>query len=92
MTDFAKLADLYKMFGDETRLRILFELEKGELCVCSIAENLGMSQSAVSHQLNKLRMTHLVKSRKDGKHVLYTFDDEHVKGIFDLGIDHMNHN
>lgn len=88
---FEELANLYKIFGDETRLRILFQLEEGEKCVCNISENLNMTHSAVSHQLKTLKMSRLVKARKEGKHVFYSFDDDHVKEIFEMGIKHLMH-
>lgn len=88
---FDTLADFYKTLGDETRLRILFELEGSEKCVCDISDSLGMTQSAVSHQLKVLKMNRLVKSRKVGKHVFYSFDDNHVKEIFEMGIMHLMH-
>ena len=88
---FQELADFYKMFGDESRLKILFELDKGEKCVNDIAEKLDMTHSAVSHQLKNLKMARLVKSRKDGKFVYYSFDDEHVKVIFEMAIEHLMH-
>ncbi len=82
------LADLFKVFGDTTRIRILYTLEQ-EMCVCDIAEVLGMTQSAISHQLKTLKQSKLVKSRRDGKTVLYSLDDDHVRNIVNLGIEHI---
>lgn len=84
------LAELFKIFGDTTRIKILCALFQEEMCVCDIAALLGMSQSAVSHQLRVLKSARLVKYRKDGKVVYYSLDDEHVKHIFDQGLVHIN--
>ena len=84
------LADLYKIFGDSTRLRILYVLYDTELCVCDIAEALGMTLSAISHQLRVLKTARLVKSRKVGKSVFYSLDDDHVKTIINMGNQHIN--
>jgi DNA-binding transcriptional ArsR family regulator len=83
------LADLFKVFGDSTRVRILSALQHSEMCVCDIAALLGMTKSAISHQLRALRQTRLVKHRKDGKLVYYSFDDEHIGGIFAQGLSHV---
>lgn len=83
------LADLYKMFGDSTRLRILYALLQGELCVCDIAQRLGLTQSAISHQLRILKGGKLVRSRRDGKEAYYTLADEHVRSILELGMEHI---
>ncbi|MDR1741599.1 MAG: metalloregulator ArsR/SmtB family transcription factor [Synergistaceae bacterium] len=83
------LAELFKMFGDSTRVRILFALQQSEMCVCDIAALLGMSKSSISHQLRALRQTRLVKPRRDGKTVYYSLDDEHVVGIFAQGMLHV---
>lgn len=77
------LSDFFKTLGDSTRMKILFVLFKTEMCVCDIAELIGMTQSAVSHQLRVLKQARLVKFRKEGKIVYYSLDDEHVKQIFD---------
>ena len=82
-----KLADLYKVFGDPTRIRILYALSGGELCVCDIAELLGMTQSAISHQLRVLKQSSLVKFRRDGKTVYYSLADAHVATILIQGLD-----
>ncbi|AFV11662.1 ArsR-like transcriptional regulator [Thermacetogenium phaeum DSM 12270] len=85
------LAELFKVFGDTTRVKILFALFKAEMCVCDLATLLRMSQSAVSHQLRVLKQARLVKCRKEGKMVYYSLDDEHVKQIFDQGMAHITH-
>ncbi len=86
-----KLADFFKVFGDSTRIKILYALSEEEMCVCDIAALLGMNQSAISHQLRVLKQTGLVKYRKDGKVVYYSLDDDHVKTVFDQGFAHINH-
>lgn len=83
------LADLYKLFGDSTRLRILYVLLDTELCVCDIAELLGMTTSAISHQLRLLKQAALVKYRKSGKSVLYSLADSHVQTILAQGMEHV---
>jgi len=84
------LADLFKIFGDTTRIKILCALFKAEMCVCDIAALFGMSQSAISHQLRVLKQARLVKYRKDGKVVYYSLEDDHVKRIFDQGLIHIS--
>ncbi len=84
------LAELFKVFGDTTRIRILWALDESEMCVCDIANLLGMTQSAISHQLRILKQADLVKNRRDGKVVYYSLDDEHVKQILDKGLTHTN--
>ena len=84
------LADFFKVFGDSTRIKILWSLEKSELCVCDIAVLLNMTQSAISHQLKVLKDARLVKYRKEGKIVYYSLDDEHVNTIFNQGFTHIN--
>ena len=84
-----RLADLYKVFGDPTRIRMLSALSGGELCVCDIAELLGMTQSAISHQLRVLKQSALVKFRRDGKTVYYSLADTHVATILAQGLDHV---
>lgn len=88
--DLYDLAELFKVFGDSTRIRILWALDESEMCVCDIAVLLNMTQSAISHQLRVLKQAKLVKSRRDGKIVYYSLDDEHVKQIFDQGLSHIN--
>lgn len=87
--DIFALADLFKVFGDSTRIRILTVLTVKEVCVCDLAEVLGMSQSAVSHQLKVLKQAKLVKARRDGKSIYYSLDDSHVKQIVDQGMEHV---
>ena len=84
-----ELADLFRVFGDSTRIKILYLLFESEMCVCDIAALLGMTQSAISHQLRALKNARLVKSRRDGKTVFYSLADEHVKTILDQGIEHV---
>ncbi|MBQ2734211.1 MAG: helix-turn-helix transcriptional regulator [Clostridia bacterium] len=83
------LADLYKIFGDSTRIRILYVLYDTELCVCDIAEMLGMTLSAISHQLRVLKQARLVKFRRAGKTVFYSLADDHIHSILGQGIDHI---
>ncbi len=83
------LADLFKLFGDTTRMKILFSLAEGELCVCALAELIGMEQSAVSHQLKKLRGANLVLARREGKTVLYRLADAHVRDVIAVGFAHL---
>lgn len=86
-----KLAEFFKILGDTTRVKILYALDKNELCVCDIANILGMSKSSISHQLGTLRRSGVVKCRKKGKEVFYMLDDEHVKEVFEVGIEHIEH-
>lgn len=83
------LADLFKVFSDSTRVKIICALLNEEMCVCDIAVLLGMSKSAISHQLRTLRQTRLVKYRREGKVVYYSLEDEHVGTIFDQGLVHI---
>ena len=83
------LAELFKIFGDSTRLRILMQLEAGELCVGDLAEALEMTQSAISHQLRILKQNKLVKARRDGKSIFYSLADDHVKTIIGQGREHI---
>ncbi|NLP13064.1 MAG: helix-turn-helix transcriptional regulator [Clostridium sp.] len=83
------LAELFKVFGDTTRIKILYALFASEMCVCDIASLINMTQSAVSHQLRVLKQARLVKYRKEGKIVYYSLDDEHIKHIFDQGLMHI---
>ncbi len=86
-----ELAEFFKVFGEPTRIKILYALSEEEMCVCDIAALLGMNQSAISHQLRVLKGSRLVKYRKEGKVVYYSLDDDHVKTIFDQGFVHINH-
>lgn len=88
---FTRMAELFKVFGDYTRIKIIYALFKKELCVCDIAEVLGMSQSSISHQLRVLKSARLVKFRKEGKVVYYSLDDEHVGNILNTGLSHVEH-
>ena len=83
------LAELFKVFGDSTRIRILFVLFEAEVCVCDLAQALNMTQSAVSHQLRILKQNKLVKSRREGKSVFYSLADNHVRSIIDQGREHI---
>lgn len=89
--EYQRLATLFKMFGDGTRVKILHALEQNELCVCDLAALLGMTKSAVSHQLKALRLANLVKFRRDGQVIYYSLADDHVKYILDIGFDHIRH-
>ncbi len=83
------LTELFRIFGDSTRIRILYVLFEAEMCVCDIAALLGMTQSAISHQLRALKNARLVTSRRDGKTVFYSLADDHVKTIIDQGLEHI---
>ena len=83
------LADLYKIFSDSTRIRILYVLYETELCVCDIAQMLGMNLSAISHQLRLLKQARLVKFRRAGKTVFYSLADDHIHSILGQGMDHI---
>jgi len=83
------LAETFKILGDPTRIRIAFALSKEELCVCDIANLLGVSQSVVSHSLRTLRQMKLVRFRKEGKIAYYTLDDEHINNLLDVGFHHV---
>lgn len=89
--EYQDLAALFKMFGDGTRVKILHALELHEMCVCDLAALLGMTKSAISHQLKALRLSNLVKSRRDGQVIYYSLADDHVKYILDIGFDHIHH-
>ena len=84
------LAELFKVFGDSTRIRILWALYEAEMCVCDIAVLLNMTQSAISHQLRVLKQANLVKNIKKGKVVYYSLVDDHVREIFEQGLIHIN--
>lgn len=86
-----EMAAFYKVIGDKTRVKILYVLVDGELCVQEIAEKLDMTHSAISHQLSKLRKYRLIKSRREGKEIYYSLDDEHVLEIFKLTLQHLQH-
>lgn len=83
------LAEIFKVFGDSTRIKILYVLFEAEMCVCDIAQLLNMNQSAISHQLRILKQNRLVKSRRDGKAVFYSLADSHVRTIINQGMEHI---
>jgi ArsR family transcriptional regulator len=83
------IAELYKVFGDTTRIKILYALFESEMCVCDIANIINMTQSAVSHQLRVLKSNRLVKYRREGKTVFYSLADDHVKSILGQGLEHI---
>lgn len=86
---FLDLSNVFKMFGDPTRLKILSILFQHELCVCDISALLDMNQSAVSHQLSVLRQNRIIKSRRSGKNIYYSMDDEHIEAIYKTGLAHI---
>ena len=86
-----KLAEFFKILGDTTRVKILQALDKNEMCVCDIANVLGMTKSSISHQLSTLKKSGIVNCKKIGKEVFYTLDDEHVKQVFEVGFEHIEH-
>ncbi len=83
------LAELFRTIGDPTRIKILYALKESELCVCDLSELLGMSSSAISHQLRVLRTNNLVKFRKEGRSVIYSLDDNHILCLFGQGLQHV---
>lgn len=83
------LAELFKVFGDTTRIRILYVLFEAEMCVCDIAQILNMTQSAISHQLRVLKQARLVRNRREGKQIYYSLADDHVRTIIGQGMDHI---
>lgn len=83
------LSDLFKIFGDTTRIKILYSLFESEMCVCAIAELLGMTQSAISHQLKTLKDANLVGNRREGKTIYYFLSDDHVRAIVAQGFEHL---
>ena len=83
------LADLFRIFADSTRIKILYVLFEAEMCVCDIAECLSMTQSAISHQLRLLKQSKLVKCRREGKTVFYSLADDHVRTIIGMGMEHL---
>ena len=88
---FADLAETFQAMGDRTRVKLLFALSREELCVGELAALLGVTASAVSHQLRLLRSLRLVRSRRDGRWVYYTLDDDHIRTLFQQGLEHMEH-
>ncbi len=84
------ISDLFRVLGDSTRVKILWALDKSELCVCDIASLIGMTKSAVSHQLRVLKDNNLVKSRREGKVIYYSLADSHVQDIYEKAVEHIN--
>jgi DNA-binding transcriptional ArsR family regulator len=84
-----ELADLFKLFGDSTRIGILWALSESEMCVCDLCALLKMKQPAVSHQLKNLKQSRVVKARRDGKIVFYSLEDEHIRRLLNLGMEHI---
>ncbi len=84
------LAEFFKVFGDTTRIKIIWALFEEEMCVCDIAHLLNLTQSATSHQLRVLKQARLVKPRREGKNIYYSLDDEHIEAIFNQGLKHIN--
>ena len=84
-----EVADLFKLFGDSTRISILWALSESEMCVCDLCALLKMKQPAVSHQLKNLKQSRIVKYRRDGKVVYYSLDDEHIRRLLDIGMEHV---
>lgn len=84
-----ELAEFFKVFGDPTRIKILFALRQNEICVCDIAKLLDMTPSAISHQLRVLKQAKLVKNRRQGKVIFYSLDDNHIELILKLGLEHV---
>ena len=89
LVDLNELADLFKLFGDSTRTRILWALSESEMCVCDLCALLKMKQPAVSHQLKNLKQSRIVKARRDGKIIYYSLDDEHIRKLLNLGMEHV---
>jgi len=89
-TDFYNLSELYKMFADLTRVKILWALSNETMCVCDLAALLGMTKSAISHQLKSLRQTNLVRYERQGKNIYYSLADSHVRDIFEKGFEHIH--
>lgn len=85
----SELADLFKLFGDGTRIGILWALSESEMCVCDICALLHMKQPAVSHQLKNLKQARIVKNRRDGKVIYYSLDDDHIRKLLNLGMEHV---
>lgn len=86
-----EMASFFKVIGDKTRVKILYTLIDGELCVQEIASELEMTHSAISHQLSKLKKYRLIKSRREGKEIYYSLDDKHVLDIFNITLEHLKH-
>lgn len=91
LADFDSCCLFFKVLGDSTRMKIILELGNGPLCVNDLTKKLDMEQSAISHQLKILKNAKVVKAKKSGKNVFYSFDDDHVEEIIKIAIEHMNH-
>ena len=89
LSELCHLADFFKLFGDGTRLGLLFALSESEMCVCDLCALLNLKQPAVSHQLKNLKQSRLVKSRRDGKVIYYSLDDDHIRRVLNLGMEHV---
>lgn len=89
--DIAAISEVFKVIGDPTRVRIVWALDRYELCVCDLAAALDMTKSAISHQLSTLKQYRLVKSRRDGKNVYYSLDDQHVTDMIEVAMAHIKH-
>lgn len=89
--ELVNLSELFKMLGDLTRIKIIWTLDKHEMCVCDIANVLNMTKSSISHQLAILKSAGIVKYRKSGKEVYYTLDDEHINKLYEIGLEHIEH-
>ena len=87
--DLSEMSDLFKLFGDGTRLGILWALSESEMCVCDLCALLKMKQPAVSHQLKNLKQSRIVKARRDGKVIYYSLDDDHIRKLLNLGMEHI---
>jgi len=88
---FEALGNFYKMIGNDTRCKIIYSLSISEMCVCDLSNVLSMTKSSISHQLSKMREAGVVKSRREGKEVYYSLDDEHISSIFAISLTHINH-
>ena len=88
-SEISDLSDFFKVMGDSTRLQLLIALQKGELCVSDLSYLLNMTRSAISHQLKALRLSKLVRARKEGKTVFYSLDDDHIRGILEKSLEHI---
>lgn len=86
-----QLSNLFKILGDRTRIAILQTLDRNEMCVCDLANVLDMTKSSISHQLATLREAHIIKSRRAGKEIYYTMDDDHITKLYELGLTHIKH-
>jgi len=87
---FDELADLFKLFADSTRVSILWALSEAEMCVCDLCALLRMKQPTISHQLKKLKLSRVVKTRREGKVIFYSLNDQHVRVMLDMGMEHIN--